>query len=67
MNLRQQLDYLFNPRSVAVVGASSTFGKWGFNLFNRVLSSKDKRETAAKVLAHLVEYSEYVGISKRNV
>ena len=33
----EQLDYLFNPRSVAVIGASNTFGKWGFNIFRGVL------------------------------
>ena len=32
-----QLEYLFFPKSVAVIGASSTPGKWGFNVFNRVL------------------------------
>jgi len=47
MNLKQQLDYLFNPRSVAVVGASNVFGKWGFNILGRVLSSKGNRQIYA--------------------
>jgi acyl-CoA synthetase (NDP forming) len=44
MNLKQQLDYLFNPRSVAIIGASNVFGKWGFNILGRVLSSKGDRQ-----------------------
>ena len=32
----KQLDHIFNPHSVAVVGASNTFGKWGFDIFNNV-------------------------------
>jgi len=47
MNLRQQLYYLFNPRSVAVIGASNVFGKWGFNILGRVLSSKGDRQIYA--------------------
>ena len=39
-----QLGYLFSPKSVAVIGASSTPGKWGFNVFNRALrTSSDIR------------------------
>ncbi len=38
-----QFKCLFNPRSVAVIGASNTFGKWGFNIFNRVLASSPGR------------------------
>jgi acyl-CoA synthetase (NDP forming) len=47
MNLRQQLDYLFNPRLVAAIGASNVFGKWGFNILGRVLSSKGDRQIYA--------------------
>lgn len=47
MNLKQQLDYLFDPRSVAVIGASNVFGKWGFNILGRVLSSKGDRQIYA--------------------
>jgi acyl-CoA synthetase (NDP forming) len=43
MNLKQHLDYLFNPRSVAVIGASNAFGKWGFGIF-RLISTKGGRE-----------------------
>jgi len=43
MNLKQHLDYLFNPRSVAVIGASNAFGKWGFGIF-RLLINKGGRE-----------------------
>ncbi|MBM3132996.1 MAG: acetyl-CoA synthetase [Chloroflexi bacterium] len=53
---------LFNPRSVAVIGASNTFGKWGFNIFNRVLASADGR----KVYPVNAEASEVVGIKAYN-
>ena len=38
MNL-DLFENIFNPTSVAVIGASNTAGKWGFNIFNRVLAS----------------------------
>ena len=44
MNLNKQLSYLFNPESVAIIGASNTFGKWGFNILGRVLQSKGNRK-----------------------
>ncbi|MEE8469920.1 MAG: CoA-binding protein [Dehalococcoidia bacterium] len=47
MSLKQQLDYLFNPRSVAVIGASNQFGKWGFIILARLLASKIAREIYA--------------------
>lgn len=47
MSLKQQLDYLFNPRSVAIIGASNIFGKWGFNILGRLLSCKGEREIYA--------------------
>jgi acetyltransferase len=47
MSLKEQLDSLFNPKSVAVIGASNFFGKWGYNVLNRVLSHKQGREVYA--------------------
>lgn len=42
--LYEYLDrYLFNPRSIAVVGASNTPGKWGFGIINRVVDTRDSR------------------------
>lgn len=38
MNLKQHLDYLFHPRSIAVIGASNAFGKWGFGIFRLILN-----------------------------
>jgi len=38
-----QFKCIFNPQSVAVIGASNTFGKWGFNIINRVLASGSGR------------------------
>jgi acetyl-CoA synthetase (ADP-forming) len=38
MSLKQQLDYLFDARSVAVIGASNDMIKWGFNILNILLS-----------------------------
>jgi len=32
----EQIEPIFNPHSVAVVGASNTFDKWGFDIFNQV-------------------------------
>lgn len=43
MNHLKHFDYLFNPGSVAVIGASNTFGKWGFNILNHVLASAPQR------------------------
>jgi len=34
---------LFDPESVAVIGASNTSGTWGFNIFWRVLNSGNRR------------------------
>ena len=39
--LRQQLDYLFNPRSIAVIGASPIFGNWGFGVLNSLMDSSE--------------------------
>jgi acetyl coenzyme A synthetase (ADP forming)-like protein len=36
-SVARQLDYLFSPGSVAVIGASNSPGKWGFNIFNRTV------------------------------
>ena len=47
MNPNKHLDHLFNPGSVALVGASSVFGKWGYNILSRLLSSKSNREVYA--------------------
>ncbi len=43
MKTTEQLEHLFNPRSVAVVGASNTFGKWGFDMINCVLEKAGER------------------------
>jgi len=34
-----QLDYVFNPSSVAVIGASNRVGTWGFGVMTRLLSN----------------------------
>jgi acyl-CoA synthetase (NDP forming) len=33
----KQIDYLFSPRSIAVIGASNSPGKWGFGIISRIL------------------------------
>lgn len=43
MNLRQQLDYLFDARSVAVIGASNDMVKWGCNILGKLLSKGGKQ------------------------
>ena len=42
--LVRQLDSVFDPHSVAVVGASSIPGKWGFGVFSRLLLSRAARQ-----------------------
>lgn len=43
MNPIQHLDYLFNPQSAAVIGASSIPGKWGFDILNLLLTHGVRR------------------------
>jgi len=43
MKLVQHLDYLFNPRSVAVIGASNTPGKWGCDILNLLLTRGERK------------------------
>ena len=45
--MKKQLDYLFKPRSVAVIGASNQFGKWGFVILLRLLASRGRQEIYA--------------------
>ena len=47
MHCKEHLDYLFNPRSIAVIGASTVFGKWGFNILSRLLTCKDGKQIYA--------------------
>src|SRR4030042_3137108 len=43
MNLIQHLDYLFNPRSAAGIGASNIPGKWGCEIFNLLLTGGQRQ------------------------
>jgi len=43
MSLKEEMDCLFNPRSVAVVGASNQFGKWGYIILARLQASRSGR------------------------
>ena len=43
MNLVQHLDFLFNPRSVAVIGASNIPGKWGCDILNLLLTRGERK------------------------
>lgn len=43
MNLEQHWKYLFDPKSVAVIGASNNMEKWGFNILN-ILVTKGGRQ-----------------------
>ena len=38
MKLAQQLDYLFNPASVALIGASNNLSKWGYHVLSLLIS-----------------------------
>ncbi len=46
MNLEHHWEYLFNPKSVAVIGASNNMEKWGFNILN-ILVTKGGRKIYA--------------------
>lgn len=57
-DLTKSMNCLFYPNSVAVIGASSTPGKWGYIVFSRLISSSFKGEiypinrNVAEVLGH---------------
>jgi acyl-CoA synthetase (NDP forming) len=40
--LMEGLDAVFNPESIAVVGASSKFGKWGYLILSNIVAGKYK-------------------------
>ena len=42
-NNMKQLDYLFNPTSVAVIGASNAVGTWGFGVMARLLNHPERK------------------------
>ena len=37
--ITKDLDYIFKPKSIAVIGASDTFGKWGYSMVERPLKT----------------------------
>ena len=37
-SIEKMLDPLFNPRSVAVIGATNSWNKWGFSTFTSTLN-----------------------------
>ena len=39
----KQLDYIFNPHSVAVIGASNKLGTWGFGVMTRLLGYPERK------------------------
>jgi len=41
--LIEQLDRLFDAHSVAVIGASNSFGTWGFGVMNTLLNSGERK------------------------
>ena len=43
-DLVRQLDSIFDADSVAVIGASSVPGKWGFTVFSRLILSHAERK-----------------------
>src|SRR4030042_667013 len=43
MNLEQQFQYLCNPGSGAVIGASNNMEKWGFNILNILVTKGGRR------------------------
>lgn len=61
-----QIDHLFNPKSVAVVGASENFGKWGFDLICAVLESSSGRIVYAvnPSVSNVVGLNSYASITQ---
>jgi acetyltransferase len=58
-------DYLFNPKSVAVVGASNNFGKWGFDVISALIVSSGFAELegeSAKLEAEVIKIAKSGGI-----
>ena len=39
MKIVEELDYIFKPKSIAVIGASDTFGKWGYMMLERPMKT----------------------------
>jgi len=39
-NLLEQLDHIFKPKSIAIIGASNTPGKWGHRILSQALNSE---------------------------
>lgn len=37
--MRKQLDYILDPKSVAIIGASNKVGKWGYELLENIVSA----------------------------
>ena len=44
MKPTHELDPLFNPKSIAIIGASNSFGKWGFEMTMAVSGSYGERK-----------------------
>jgi len=56
-NIEQELDPLFNPRSIAVIGATNRWNKWGFSTFASIINSFEGKcypvnTTEKEVLGH---------------
>ncbi|MDY6834718.1 MAG: CoA-binding protein [Chloroflexota bacterium] len=56
-SLLKQLDYVFNPQSVAVIGASNSIGSWGFGVMSRLIDQSHR-----KVYPINLKASEVMGI-----
>jgi len=62
MSLKEELDHLFNPKSIAVIGASNKFGSWGFGVLSRLLTSNNDRD----IYAVNINESEVQGLKAYN-
>jgi len=40
MNDTSDISFFFNPKSIAVIGASATLGKVGYNVLRNIIESK---------------------------
>jgi len=42
MNVSERIHKIFHPKSIAIIGASRTIGKWGFTFVNHLIQGKFK-------------------------
>ena len=59
MNFQPNLDTLFNPKGIAVIGASTHPGKFGFVALHNILAAGFRRKCFSQRTQRLQKYLEY--------